>query len=80
MSNETAVVEDPSLPAGARPDEFFTADQIRRLYHLMTKRRQALDHGGELPEDELRELDALIHEEILATIPRARKLRAEGQL
>ncbi len=80
MANETAVVEDPTLPAGAQPDEFFNADQLRRLHHLTTKRRRVLDLGGELPDDELRELDELIHESIAATMPRALKMRAEGKL
>lgn len=80
MSHETAVVEDPTLPEGARPDEFFTADQIRRLHHLTTKRRQALEHGGELPEDERVELFQLIDESLAATMPRALKMRAEGKL
>jgi hypothetical protein len=80
MSNETAVVEDPTLPDGARPDEFFTADQIRRLTELMAKWRLARDHGGPWSDAEDQELHALINDEILATIPRARKLRAEGKL
>lgn len=80
MANESAVVEDPTLPEGAQPDEFFTADQIRRLHLLTTKRRRALDQGGELPDDELRELDELINESIAATMPRALKMRAEGKL
>ena len=80
MANETAIVEDPTLPAGARPDEFFTADQIRRLHHLTTKRREVLNHGGELPDDEGAELFQLIDEHLTGMMLRARKMHAEGKL
>lgn len=80
MPNETAVVEDPTLPAGARPDEYFTADQIRRMHHLTTKRREALNHGGELPDDERAELFQLIDEHLIGMMARARKMHAEGKL
>jgi hypothetical protein len=50
------------------------------MHHLTTQRRQALDHGGELPDDELRELDELINESIRGMMARARKMRAEGRL
>lgn len=80
MANETAIVEDPTLPAGARPDEFFTADQIRRLHHLTTKRREALNYGGELPDDEGAEYDHLIDEHLVGMMARARNMRSEGKL
>jgi hypothetical protein len=69
-----------TLPAGARPDEFFTADQIRRMHHLTTKRHQALDHGDELPADERAELFHLIDEHMIGMMARARKMHAEGKL
>lgn len=80
MPPTAAPAEDPTLPVGARPDEFFTADQIRRLTALMAKWRQARDHGGPWSEAEDQELHALINEELVGMMERAKAMRAAGLL
>jgi hypothetical protein len=47
-----------------RPDQFFTADQQRRLEHLFEKWRSARDCGQSLPPNELAELEGLVNSEL----------------
>lgn len=54
-----------------QPDEFFTADQCRRLDELMTRWRAARDAGVAMPDAERAELDALIDAELDAATLRA---------
>jgi hypothetical protein len=64
-------------PAAA--DEFFTADQQRRLGELMTRWRQARDTGTPFPASEQAELDSLVAAELRAATSRAAALlRAVG--
>ena len=52
-------------------DEFFTADQRRRLEDLMARWRAARDAGLSLPADEQAELEALARAEVEAAGRRA---------
>src|SRR5262245_36093652 len=58
----------------ATADEFFTADQQRRLADLMTRWRQARDTGRPFPPAEQAELDDLIATELKAAAARAAAL------
>jgi hypothetical protein len=60
-----------------RPDQFFTAQQQRRLTELMARWRAARDAGGSLPPSEQAELDALIEVEVRASGERAAALLAD---
>ena len=53
------------------PDQFFNADQQRRLSELMSALHQARDVGASLSPDEQGELDALIETELYASGKRA---------
>ena len=68
-SETTLVVVQPMAP-----DAFFTVDQQRRLGDLMARWRQALDDGSIFPDDEQRELDALIQAEVIAAGDRAAEM------
>jgi len=57
-----------------RPDHFFGVDQQRRLAELMDQWRAARDAGITLPAPEQTELDALIEEEIRASVQRTAAL------
>ena len=54
-----------------RPDQFFTAQQQRRLSELMARWRAARDAGDSLPPAEQAELDALVDAEVRASGQRA---------
>jgi len=54
-----------------RPDEFFTAQQQRRLEELMQRWRTARETGKQLPDSEQAELSALIDAEVQASGERA---------
>ncbi len=54
-----------------RPDRFFTAEQRRRLEELMGRWRAVRDQGGDLPVEELDELQRLVDAEVEATAQRA---------
>ena len=56
------------------PDEFFTAEQHRRLTELRAKWKAALDAGKPLPPDERAELDDLIFAELGGTARRTAAL------
>jgi hypothetical protein len=60
-----------------RPDRFFTAEQQRRLFELMTCWRQARDAGQDFPDAEKKELDELIDAELRGSAERARSLLHE---
>jgi len=63
-----------------QPDEFFTAEQQRRLTELMEAWREARDRSSTLPAQEQAELESLIDAELLASQQRAaRLLRELGQ-
>jgi hypothetical protein len=53
------------------PDEFFTADQQRRLGELMARWRQARDSRTPFPADEQAELNALVEAELCGAAARA---------
>jgi hypothetical protein len=53
------------------PDRFFTAEQRRRLEHLMADWRSSRDAGRSLPADEQAELEQLIDAELRAATERA---------
>jgi hypothetical protein len=57
-----------------RPDEFFTAEQQKRLEELMTRWRAARDAGDALPPQEQAELDALVEAELRGAAARAAAL------
>lgn len=57
-----------------RPNQFFDANQLRRLGELMASWRQARDLGTVLPADEQTELDLLIEAELYASASRAAAL------
>ena len=61
------------------PDQFFDADQQRRLSELMSAWRQARDTNTSLPPDEQNELDALIETELCAAGRRAAWLFDEAK-
>src|SRR5215204_1363376 len=54
-----------------RPDQFFSADQQRRLQYLFEKWRTARDAGQALTPDEQAELDTLSEAELNAAALRA---------
>ncbi|MGI4789488.1 MAG: hypothetical protein ACRYFS_11635 [Janthinobacterium lividum] len=58
----------------SRPDEFFIADQQRRLQELMAAWRQARDAGTVLSTGEQQELDTLIEVELSASAARSARL------
>ena len=62
------------MTANFQPDQFFDANQLRRLKELMDVWRQARDLGNALPAGEQRELDNLIEAELLASASRAAML------
>ncbi len=59
------------------PDEFFSAEQQRRLEELMAKWRVARDIGSQLSAQEQTELNALVDTELRAAKNRAAGLVAE---
>jgi hypothetical protein len=65
----TLVVMQPMLP-----DEWFTAEQRRRLADLMARWRAARDAGTALPPEEQAELDALVKAELEAASRRSAAL------
>jgi hypothetical protein len=54
-----------------RPDDFFTAQQQRRLSELMESWRAARDNNSALPSNEQAELEGLIEAELQAATKRA---------
>lgn len=60
-----------------RPDQFFSAEQQRRLAELMERWRAARDQGQALPAQEQSELDALVADELRAATERAAALFQE---
>jgi hypothetical protein len=60
-----------------RPDQFFDANQQRRLAELMERWRTARDTGTVLPAAEQAELNALIEEEVHASAKRTAALLHE---
>lgn len=60
-----------------RPDQFFTAEQQRRLSELMARWRAARDAGSSLPPSEQAELDALAEAEVRASGERTAALLAD---
>lgn len=63
-----------------RPDEFFNANQCRRLQELMQRRRSALDAKLDLPAPERQELVALVDAELEAATARAAAMVREKKL
>jgi hypothetical protein len=61
-----------------RPDQYFNAEQQRRLAELMTRWRTCRDEGKSLPSDEAAELDALVDAELRGA--GARAAAAVGEL
>ncbi|HEX6985751.1 MAG TPA: hypothetical protein VF170_10250 [Planctomycetaceae bacterium] len=57
-----------------QPDQYFTAEQRRRLTELMDRWRAARDLSSSLPADEQAELDALADAELRASAARAAAL------
>lgn len=57
-----------------QPDEFFSADQQKRLGYLMQKMRDARDLGKMLPQDEWSELEGLVEAELEGSARRAEKM------
>lgn len=57
-----------------QPDEFFSADQQKRLGHLMQKMRDARDLGKRLPQEEWTELESLVEAELEGSARRAEKI------
>lgn len=60
-----------------RPDQFFTAEQQKRLHELMGRWRAARDGGLALPALEQAELDALVEDELRAASERTVALLRE---
>lgn len=56
------------------PDEFFTAEQQKRLSELMRKLNEAQERNEELLPEERKELEKLIAEELEGSGRRAEKL------
>jgi hypothetical protein len=54
-----------------QPDQFFNADQQRRLAELLDRRRTCRDGGSELSTDEQKELQALVDAELRGAAARA---------
>ena len=59
------------------PDEFFPAEQQRRLGELMTQWRNARDRGVALPSDLQAELDRLVETELQASAKRTEAILAK---
>jgi hypothetical protein len=59
------------------PDEYFTADQRKRLEALMTRWRAARDSGSSLSDSDQQELDVLVAQETEAAGKRAARMRTE---
>ena len=62
------------------PDEFFSAEQQRRLEELMAKWRVARDIGSQLSVQEQTELNALVETELRAATDRTAALVVEQRL
>src|SRR5713226_8038922 len=62
-----------------RPDQFFTAEQQRRLEELMQLWRAARDAGKSLSSSEQAELKALVEAEVQASGERAAAVLADLQ-
>jgi hypothetical protein len=60
-----------------RPDQFFNAEQQKRLAKLMEYWRTVRDRGEILPVDKQAELDALVEMELRASANRTEKLAGE---
>jgi len=60
-----------------RPDQFFTAEQQRRLEELMRRWRLSRDSGSPLPPDEAAELERLVDAEVRAAGQRTSALLRE---
>lgn len=56
------------------PDKFFTAEQQKRLAHLMSKWRTARDSGSKLSTDQQAELETLIDAELEGSAKRVEAL------
>ena len=56
------------------PDEFFTAEQQKRLAYLMNKLHEAQNRNEKLPPEEREELEKLIEVELEGSGRRAEKL------
>ena len=64
----------------SQPDEFFTAEQQRRLYELMARWRSAGDTGAVLPPAEQLELNALVETELRGATARAANCHCKSTL
>jgi phenylpyruvate tautomerase PptA (4-oxalocrotonate tautomerase family) len=62
-----------------KPDQYFTAGQIRRLGELMAKWRTARDSGSSLSATEQAELEALVEAELAGTIERSKALLKQAR-
>lgn len=62
-----------------QPDQFFTAQQQKRLAELMSIWSTATDLGDLLPSEQQLELDNLIEAELYATAERAKSILAQIQ-
>ena len=62
---------------GRRPDEFFTADEQRRLSELMAEWRDARDGGKQFPADLQTELEQLVDAELQASAKRTQAILAK---
>jgi hypothetical protein len=60
-----------------RPDQFFSAQQQRRLQELMERWRTARDLGESLPASEQAELNVLVDAEVQASGERAAAVLAD---
>src|SRR4051812_17221803 len=60
-----------------RPDQYFTAEQQKRMNELMVRWRAARDAGGALAATEQAELDALVAAEVRAANDRAAAMLRE---
>ncbi len=56
------------------PDEFFTAEQQRRMAELMTKWRELRDSDSQLPIEEQAELEQLVELELIGSAKRTAKI------
>ena len=61
------------------PDQFFTAEQQKRLAELMTIWSTARDLGETLPPGKQSELDGLIEAELYATVERSKAVLDHSQ-
>ncbi len=62
-----------------QPDQFFTAEQQQRLIELMSIWRTTRDRGDTISPEQQLELDALIEDELNATIGRSKAILAQIQ-